>query len=69
MTVPELDYYGLGAGVLLNKKIGDPVRRGEVLFTIFAEKRRKLNSAVKTSKSCEVYGILTGKRSMLVETV
>ncbi|KHO47621.1 MAG: hypothetical protein QT00_C0002G0277 [archaeon GW2011_AR5] len=58
-----------GAGVLLNKKIGDPVRRGEVLFTIFAEKRRKLNSAVKTSKSCEVYGILTGKRSMLVETV
>src|SRR3989344_8947025 len=58
-----------GAGVLLNKKIGDPVGRGEVLFTIFADKRRKLNSAVKTSKSCEVYGILTGKRSMLVETV
>lgn len=27
----------LGAGVLLHKKIGDPLRQGDVLFTLFAE--------------------------------
>ena len=35
------------AGVLLNKNIGDKVSKGDVLFTIFAENDRKLESAVK----------------------
>lgn len=58
-----------GAGILLNKKINDYVKRGEALFTIYAEKRQKLNTAVKTAKSYDVFSILSGKRKMLVEKI
>ena len=56
-----------GAGILLNKKINDTVKKGETLFTIYSEKQQKLAAAVKTAKSYEIYDILSGKRKMLVE--
>ncbi|MFA4820125.1 MAG: AMP phosphorylase [Candidatus Aenigmatarchaeota archaeon] len=56
-----------GAGILLNKKINDTVKKGETLFTIYSEKPQKLKSAAKTAKSYEIYNILSGKRKMLVE--
>lgn len=43
------------AGILLNKKISDPVRKGDVLFTICAEKAHRLNAAVKVAKSRDIY--------------
>lgn len=58
-----------GAGVLLNKKINDSVRKGDVLFTIFSEKRHKLSAAVKLAKSYEIYSLLSGSRKMLVEEI
>ncbi|MEX0656376.1 MAG: thymidine phosphorylase, partial [Nitrosopumilaceae archaeon] len=36
-----------GAGILFNKKQGDKVSKNDVLFTIFAEKDRKLSRAEK----------------------
>ncbi len=36
-----------GAGIYLYKKIGDPVRKGEKLFTVFAEKSTKLQEVEK----------------------
>ncbi|MBI4174159.1 MAG: AMP phosphorylase [Candidatus Aenigmarchaeota archaeon] len=58
-----------GAGILLNKKINDSVKKGEVLFTIFAEKRNKLNTAVKEAKTFDVFNVLSGHRKMLVEKI
>ena len=31
-----------GAGIMFNKKIGDFVKKGEILFTIYAEKQHRL---------------------------
>ncbi len=56
-----------GAGILLNKKINDTVKKGETLFTIYSEKQQKLTSSIKTAKSYDIYNILSGKRKMLVE--
>jgi AMP phosphorylase len=36
-----------GAGIQLYKKLGDPVKKGEKLFTVYAEKSRKLNRVRK----------------------
>jgi AMP phosphorylase len=46
-----------GAGILLNKKIGYPVRKGENLFTIFAENSNKLENAVKLAEISEPIGV------------
>ncbi len=46
-----------GAGILLNKKIGSSVRKGETVFTIFAENSNKLENAVKLAEISEPVGI------------
>lgn len=57
-----------GAGILLHKKIGDPVRKGDVLFEIFAEKAHKMNRALKIAKKSKF--IEVGKRyRMLLEKI
>ncbi|RLI97606.1 MAG: hypothetical protein DRP00_03790 [Candidatus Aenigmatarchaeota archaeon] len=57
-----------GAGLLVYKKIGEKAKKGEKLFTIFAEKRRKLRRAEKILKELRVFGI--GKRNeMLIQEV
>ncbi len=58
-----------GSGILLNKKSGEAVRKGEIIFTIYAEKSNKLSAAIKTAKSYEVFSLLTKKRPMLMERV
>ncbi len=42
-----------GAGVFLNAKLGDAVKKGDVLFEIFAERSSKLNSALELAKMME----------------
>ncbi len=39
-----------GAGILLNKKKSDKVEKGEVLYTIYADSKAKLEEAVKVAK-------------------
>ncbi len=53
-----------GAGVRLHKKLGDIVKKGEKLFTIYAENTIKLNRAVKFAREYEpvvVGSLLKGK--------
>ncbi|HJJ31344.1 MAG TPA: AMP phosphorylase [Methanocorpusculum sp.] len=42
-----------GAGIHLNKKPGETVKKGEVLFTIYAEKDWKLSAALKIAAETE----------------
>lgn len=53
-----------GAGIQLYKKVGDPVKKGEKLFTIFAEKPIKLIRAEKTLKEETIMGV--GKRMEMI---
>lgn len=46
-----------GAGILLHKKLGDGVKKGEVLFEVFAEKNYKLNQAMSLSSKLEIMGV------------
>jgi len=57
-----------GAGVRLYKKIGDPVKKGEPLFTIYAEKDVKLQRAIDRLEESYVLGV--GERmEMLIHEV
>jgi len=57
-----------GAGVLLYKKLGEKVRKGDVVFSIFAESERKLEDAIKVAKTETVIGI-GKKREMVIEAI
>jgi AMP phosphorylase len=46
-----------GAGMLLHKKLGEKIRKGDVLFEIFAEKNFKLERAAKLTNSLDVAGV------------
>jgi len=46
-----------GAGILLYKKIGDRVRKNEKIFTVFAEKQRKLSRVDKILSEANPFGI------------
>ena len=45
------------AGVYLYKKIGDKVKKGEYLFTIYAHSKEKLRYALRVAKKAESYKI------------
>jgi len=59
-----------GAGVLLRKKLGDTVRKGDVLFTIYSGSVQKLDSAVLLAEDFNPMGI-AGKfgEKMLVDRI
>jgi AMP phosphorylase len=57
-----------GAGILLSKKIGDSVRKGEVLFEIYADKNYKLERALRIAGECRVIGV-GRKQDMLLEKI
>jgi AMP phosphorylase len=46
-----------GAGMQLYKKLGDTVKKGEKLFTVYSEKSRKLNRVRKILESCKPIGV------------
>jgi AMP phosphorylase len=58
------------AGVLLNKKLGDKVAKGDLLYTIFSGNKQKLESAVTLADNLNSIGI-TGKfgEKMLVDRI
>ena len=49
-----------GAGIILRKKIGDEVKRGDVLFRVFSENPQKLEAALKLVE--ELKPIEVGRR-------
>ncbi len=49
-----------GSGILLHKKLGDKVNKGDVLFEVFAEKRHKLRRAIQLANRLGIMG--TGDR-------
>lgn len=59
-----------GAGVLLKKKMGDKVKKEDILFQIYSKNRQKLNSAVLLAKTINPIDI-TGKvgEKMLVDRI
>ncbi len=44
-----------GAGIYLHRRVGDAVKKGEDLFTIYAESRRELEHAKDVAKSCKAF--------------
>jgi AMP phosphorylase len=46
-----------GAGIKLGKKLGEEVKKGEVLLEIYAERNMKLETAVKLTKELQPMGI------------
>lgn len=46
-----------GAGIIFNKKIGDKIRIGDILYTIYAEKSRKLSRSIEILSKLEPFGI------------
>ena len=59
-----------GAGVLLSKKLGDKVTKGDILYTIFSGSTQKLESSVMLAENLNPIGI-TGKfgEKMLVDRI
>ncbi len=53
-----------GAGIIFNKKIGDPVSRDDILFTVYAEKSRKLSRTQELLREMDPIGV--GKRAGMV---
>jgi AMP phosphorylase len=57
-----------GAGIVLHRKLGDSVKNNDVLFTVYAEKSRKLARVKKVLETDIVFG--TGSRmEMLIEEI
>jgi len=59
-----------GAGVLLSKKLGDKVTKGDILYKIFSSSTQKLESSVLLAENLNPIGI-TGKfgEKMLVDRI
>ncbi len=53
-----------GAGILLHKKIGDKVEKGDILFEIFAEKSYKMRRALKAAEDLDI--TVVGKKLQMV---
>ena len=57
-----------GAGILLHKKTGDKVKRGDILFEIYAEKSQKLGRALRLANDLKTVNV--GKKyQMLIEKI
>ena len=57
-----------GAGIRLHKKIGDPVRKKDPLFTVYAERNIKLERAINRLEESYVLGV-GERREMLIHEV
>ena len=59
-----------GAGVLLKKKLGDKVMKGDVLYRIYSGSSQKLESAVLSAQRLDPFGV-TGKfgEKMLIDRI
>jgi AMP phosphorylase len=56
------------SGVIINKKLGDPVKKDDVLFTIYSDKTTKLSAAEKEAAASQIYGV-ADRREMMIHAV
>ena len=56
-----------GAGVQLHKKLGDHVKKGDILFEIFSEQTFKMNMAIGVANKVNFIGIGQGHEMLLAE--
>ncbi|MFH0848508.1 MAG: AMP phosphorylase [archaeon] len=57
-----------GAGIIIHKKIGDTVKEGEKLYTIYAEKGTKLSEAERLARDARVFGV-SDRVEMMIEEI
>ncbi len=57
-----------GAGIQIHKKINEPVKKGEKLYTIYAEKDRKMDRTIKLMDELDIMGV-GERREMLIHKV
>lgn len=57
-----------GSGIILHKKQGDKVKVGDLLFTVYAEKSRKLSRVTELLSELEPIGV-GEKREMFIHTI
>lgn len=53
------------AGIILNKKLGDSVKKGDLLFTVYSDKAAKLREAEKVISEENIYGIAARAEMMI----
>ena len=58
-----------GAGVLLNKKVGRKVSRGELLATVFSNSEKKAKAAAAEAKSAFSIGEKRRRAPMLIREI
>jgi AMP phosphorylase len=56
-----------GAGIMLHRKLGEAVRRGDILFEVFAEQAFKLRMALDAAKELNTMGIAKQHEMVLAE--
>lgn len=53
------------SGVILSKKLGDSVKKGDTLYTIYSDKTNRLNDAIKISQEGEIFGVAERREMMI----
>ena len=56
-VIQFLDRFELDHQAFLHKKIGDIVKKGQPLFTIYSEHESKIDDALKTAEQHDAYKI------------
>ena len=51
IRISSLDKLDIGAGMVFNKKVGDPIKKGEILGFIYTNNDTKIENAVELAKS------------------
>jgi len=63
------DVLDLAAGIILNKKVGDAVRQGEVLATLFAGNGQKLEDAYNIAKTAFSISAVAVEKPILIKKI
>jgi AMP phosphorylase len=58
-----------GAGIVITAKLGDLVRKDDILFEIYAERNSKLTSALELAKKLQSYVLRKTEEKMLIDQV
>jgi AMP phosphorylase len=53
------------AGIIIHKKLGDPVEKGDLLFTIYSDKTTKLAAAQKIAEATKIFGVADRRETMI----
>lgn len=56
------------AGIILNKKVGEAVKKGELLATVYSDKTTKLTEAEKVAGKSPLFGV-AHRREMMIHTL